>query len=373
MKGYFVLFNSHSWDDHSGVGLKIRNQIETFNKAGLNCSEIVLPYSDSKLLPVTYRLPYANTMPIWKKHQEFYDADYLYIRRPLIMNVHMRKVLSDAKKRNSKLKIIVEIPTYPYDDEYNTFKAKELLIIKDKYNRNRMRGIVDRFVILTDEKEIFGIPTLKIVNGINVDAVKERTPVSHEQNTIHMCAVAVFKEWHGYERLIEGVKNYYAQGGSRNIVCHFAGEGPELPLYKQLVEKYSLSDHFVFHGYQEGESLDQLYDLCSISLGSFGMYKINIDLSCNLKSREAVARGIPMVTGCRTDIFVPGQYKYFLEYPNDASILDIGKIIEFHDRIYQEGERTVIKAIRQYAYDHIGMDSAMRKVIDYIKGTPAKV
>ena len=98
------------------------------------------------------------------------------------------------------------------------------------------------------------------------------------------------------------------------------------------------------------------------------MYKKGLNLSCDLKSREAVARGIPMVTGCPTDIFIEGKYKYYLEFSNDSSAVDIQKIINFNDEIYRNGEELVIEDIRRYAFENVSMDAAMKNVIDYFKG-----
>ena len=367
MKGYFIMIGYSSKEDKTGIGMKIRNQISAFNKAGMNCGEIVLPVSKSRFLSVQYRLPFFNVYPIWTYRSEFDDADYIYLRRPFVMNRHMRKVFARIKARNPKCKIIVEIPTYPYDAEYGTYKAKEMLIWKDRYNRNRMQGLVDRFADLTGQKEIFGIPTLKIINGIDVDKIRKKTYVPSSDGTIHMCAVAAFKEWHGYERLIEGVKQYYQNGGEKKIKLHFVGDGSELPRYRRLVREYGLDAYFEFHGYLRGSELDRVYDISDISLGTFGMYKINLNYSCNLKSREAVARGIPMVTGCPTDIFTEGKYKYYFEFPNDPSVVDIRKIIDFVDEIYKNGAESVIEEIRQYAYENVTMDAAMKNVIDYCK------
>lgn len=369
MKGYFFLYGKSAEADRSGIGLKVRNQIKTFNQAGLNCKEWVFTISRSRLLPILYRLPFFNAYPVWEYKTEFSDADYIYMRRPFVMNGYMRKVLKKIRDNNPKIKIIVEIPTYPYDDEYATYKLKKMLIIKDKYNRTRMRGIIDYYAILTNEKEIFGVPTIKIFNGIDVDSTLPRVPQKVENNTIHMCAVAMFKEWHGYERLIEGLNQYYTLGGKTNIICHFVGEGSELKFYKKLVSQYSLQQHVIFHGFLEGKELDEIYNMSSISLGSFGMYKKNLDFSCDLKSREAIARGIPMVTGCPTDIFCKEKFQYYLEFPNDSSILNIGKIIDFHRKIYEKKEEVVIREIRNYAKKTIDMSISMQNIISFISNS----
>ena len=134
-----------------------------------------------------------------------------------------------------------------------------------------------------------------------------------------------------------------------------------------MVKDKHLEDHFVWHGYAEGRALDEIYNRCTLSLGSFGMYKINNNLSSNLKSRESVARGIPSITGCQTDIFIKEEFPYFLEFANDPSPVQIPMIIDFHDTIYQNGQEPVIDRIREYAYQTVSMDRTMKKVIDYLK------
>lgn len=367
MKGYYLMVGKSSKEDYTGIGQKIRTQISNFNKEGLDCKEIVLPVSSSKLLSVLYRLPFFNVYPIWTYRNEFNEADYIYMRRPFVMNAYMRKVFETIKRNNPSCKIIVELPTYPYDAEYATYKAHWMLLLKDRFNRKRMRGLIDRFANLSGENEIFGIPTIRMSNGIDIDSIKKKSYVKAEDGAIHVCAVAAFKEWHGYERFIKGISKYYENGGDRKIICHFAGEGSELPLYKELVQRLNLDEHFVFHGYLQGKELDEIYDISEISLGSFGMYKKNLHLSCNLKSREAVARGIPMVTGCPTDIFVDSRFKYYLEFPNDSSTLDIQRIIDFRDEVYKESPENVIESIRQYAYENVTMEAAMKDVVGYIK------
>lgn len=366
MKGFFLSIGKSVETDFSGIGIKVKNQMKAFNNAGLQCEEYVMPLSNSPLFSLLYRLPFLNVYPIWKYNEVFNKIDYIYMRRPFVMNINMRMMLKEVRRHNPRIKIIVELPTYPYDEEYKTYKLHNLLLQKDKYNRTKMHGLIDRFAILTDESEVFGIPTIKIKNGIDIEQIKKRSPLRFDDETINICAVAMFKEWHGYERLINGVYEYYKKNGTRKFIFHFVGEGSELNTYRKLVEELSLSDHFAFYGFMNNKDLDMIYDKCRLALGTFGMYKKNIDLSCDLKSREAVARGIPMVTGCKTDIFIKEKYSYFYEFPNDSSILDIQKIVEFYDSIYQfRDEATVIDEIRDYAKKNIGMDDAMKNVIDY--------
>ncbi len=366
-KGYFITYGLSSTEANSGVALKIRNQIEAFNQAGLHCEEITFPYRTGKWANIAQRLPFTNVDAVWEYRKEFDTADFLYMRHPLMVTGAVRRVLKEVKKRNPKVKIVMELPTYPYDKEYETRKFPVALLMRDRYNRERMQGVVDRIANIEPADSIFGLPVLKISNGINVDTVPKREPVSEDLSTIHLCAVAVFSFWHGYERLIEGLSRYYENGGTRNIVCHFVGNGPELPGYQGLIAEKKLEKHVVFHGYLEGKALDEIYNLCTLTVGSLGCYKKDIFFSSELKSRDAVARGIPSVIGCKTDIFSPDQFAYYLEFPNNDSALDFFEIVRFHDTVYRDGQKKVIDAIRVYAKKTVNTDIAMKEVIDYFR------
>ena len=153
-----------------------------------------------------------------------------------------------------------------------------------------MKEFIDYYAILTEEQEVFGIPTVKIENGIDVANIIPKKYIVSTGSVIHMCAIAMFKEWHGYERLFYGLRSYYKNGGKRNIICHFVGKGSELPVYEKIVQEEHLEEHVKFYGFLSGEELENIYNKSSIALSTFGMYKIGLNLSCALKTREEIGR-----------------------------------------------------------------------------------
>ncbi len=48
--------------------------------------------------------------------------------------------------------------------------------------------------------------------------------------------------WHGYERLLEGLANYYHKGGISNIVIYMVGDGREL--HEKAAEYLDLNNAF---------------------------------------------------------------------------------------------------------------------------------
>ncbi len=367
MKGIFITYVPTE-KDTTGVGKKIRGQIQAFNKNDLYCSEITMYHSTSKLMRLLYKFPFYNGAPIWKWDTCFEQIDYLYMRRPLVVSGYMIKFLKRIKKRNPFVKIIYEIPTYPYDKELYSFKFRHLLIWKDRFNRKKLHDVVDRIVTLTDDKIIFHTPTLKILNGVDLKENSVKKISRNNDETIQICAVAIFKEWHGYERVLYGLAQYYHNGGTRNIICHFVGDGSELAFYKKIVDEKQLNEHVKFYGMLKDQELISIYNQCRLSLESFGSYKKNIKISCGLKSREMLARGLPLIAGNHVDLFMDRDFPYFLEFPNNDSIIDFQKIIDFYDRIYTtESEEVVIQKIRSFAENHVDIEAGMKTVIEYIK------
>lgn len=97
------------------------------------------------------------------------------------------------------------------------------------------------------------IPVFQVPNGFDFDGIKivEDDTVPDD---IHIVIVSSMRHWHGYERMIKGLNEYYNNHGDRNILLHLVGDGRE-GKYQELTEKYSLQDHVIFHGAMHGENL----------------------------------------------------------------------------------------------------------------------
>ena len=108
------------------------------------------------------------------------------------------------KRQNSCAKIIMEIPSYPYDNEYQSHELYFALRKDIKY-RNQWRDYVDYIADLSGEKEIFSIQTLPIINGVDIDSLKTRRPSFNPEEPIHLIFSAFFGPWHGCDLLLKGL------------------------------------------------------------------------------------------------------------------------------------------------------------------------
>lgn len=141
MKGAFLVFGFIDKNNPTGIQRKVLSQIRAFNQSGLNCKMKCIPRGDEKcgliLAGLISLIPGMNYLPIWGNAADYTDYDYLYLRRPPAMSYAMRKFLKKVRKINPDIKIILEIPTYPYDGEMQSFTMKPFLW-KDRYNREKL-------------------------------------------------------------------------------------------------------------------------------------------------------------------------------------------------------------------------------------------
>jgi hypothetical protein len=364
IKGLFYRFSA---DEISGVQKKISAQIDAFNKSGLTCKLVYNGNNKKKFNRVLARLPFYKN-PDWGYIDEFKDFDYLYFRKPLLTSYFIRS-LKELRKRSPNAIFITEIPTYPYDGELKLSIKNYPYLVKERYNRRKLKGLVDRISLVSDKpySTVFGIPTLQISNGIQFDAISPRK--AYVDDIIDLCAVAMFAPWHGYERLLLGMAEYYANEGMRNIIVHFIGSGSEVELYKTITKEKGLKEHVIFHGFKIGDELDELYDKMDMGVGSLGCYKKGIYKSSELKIGEYLAKGLPIITGLPILPIEGKDFRYELQFENNDSIVDIKKIIAFHDSIYDGTQKTceeVIEEIRQFAKANFDMSATMKPVIDYL-------
>ena len=111
-----------------------------------------------------------------------------------------------------------------------------------------------------------------------------------------------------------------------------------------------------------------MYDISAIPLASFGTYKKGVYTRLSaLKTREYLAKGMPILTGCVIDV-LDEHYPFVRNFPPNAEDVDITEVIKFYEKIRSEhsSKSTVARIIRDFAVSHVSMDSAMKPVVDYI-------
>lgn len=385
------LFYLHVVGAEDSIFSKIRNQIRVFKRFeaegrieaftavlpsigtdGENVfhigdeSEVIFKKNDTRLhvlwnLMFSYKKLYKETVKYLKKN----DYTHIYIRRATC-DRNFISFLQILKKNN--IKVLYEIPTYPYDKEFP--KGSRMISIDQKYRKELVKYVDKIITPSPGYKRIFNISAECIPNGIDVESVK---PVKIRridlEAPLNMIAVAGLSEWHAYERLIEGIRIYKENGGKRKVVFHIVG-GDENNVYrkkyKDLVDKYHLQENVLFYGNVYGTELDDIYDYCDIGIGSLGVHRLGITVMTTLKSREYLAKGLPMISEGRVDI-IPDGFKYMHSVPLSEEPVSIQSIVDFYDDIYREEDtnENIVHEIRSFAQKNCDMYTLMKKITTY--------
>ena len=350
-----------------GIEKKVTAQIKAFNDSGISCDFILCKQPETTGSKVLSCLPFFSDRIEWPDPESMSKYSFIYMRRPRFASKELIHFIKATKKRNPDIKIIYEVPTYPYDDEMKTPVLYPALL-KDRANRKQLKKCVDRIAGTTTREDIFCIPVLPMINGIDLSSIKPKKP-SPSLNEINIIVVARFERWHGLDRLISGTINYF-KGDSleRNVVLHVVGTGSVIEALKREVENSHFERSIVFHGYCGKEELNEIYDKCSLAVESLGFHRIGLTTSSTLKSREYLAKGIPFVCANATDVFINNPVDFCLRIPADESPVDIQTLLDFHDQLYaSESQESLIYRIRKFAETHIGINQTMERIVNYIK------
>ncbi len=353
---------------YPGVATKIRAQKSCFENAGFQCDLLSVGINQSPLVKLSSRIPFGDDGRDW---DAVFNGDYsiYYIRKPYYFSKGFIDYLRKIKLNNRYARIILEIPTFPYDKEMHDFRSLPYLAI-DRRNRKLLSKYVDRIADLSGHESIWGVPTLSMINGIDMGCISARA-ASKDFETINLICVAAFSEWHGVDRLIRGMSQYYSDDtikSHRDIHLHLLGEGPQLKNLQLLVSSVKLDKRITFYGQCGRNEMDAVYDRCSFAVASLGMHRIGLSVASTLKTREYLAKGIPFVYSGDIDVFLEEPVDFCLKIPDDDSPLDFNQFIAFYDTLVKrEEEIALISRIREYAERHVSIERGMANVIDYLK------
>ncbi len=351
--------------DMLGVNKKVLGQIKAFERAfgtvyhtQYRGGKLIL-FKDGQRVDekiVLTRVERQNCALEWIKNLK---EDKAYIRR-WRTNLYYEEFLKTLRERN--VKVVVEIPTWPYEGETYDQLAK----FEDLYYREKTHEYVDCITTYGTFDEIMGISCMELANGVDLECFSKRNFRKPDENVI-LLTVSTLSNYQGFERIIEAMFRYYSNGGRRWIEFHIVGEGPEEFYYKQLVRDYKLEDRVKFLGVKRaGQGLEKCYDEVDIGVGAFGLYKRNnCELGSSLKLCEYCAVGLPFIYAYDDNRF-SGQEIYCEKFKNNSAPIDMERVLELYDRTIDKREELANK-MRKYIEKNYTWNEIMKPVIEYYR------
>lgn len=354
MKILYIVY--HGFSDCSGISQKIHYQVKGlrenghdvrlcyygFAENGHRCryvdNQVIKDYGTGLFAGLRQRIDYRCIYDYCIREQ----VEFIYAR--CFQNANPFLIHFFKKLKKAGIHAVTEIPTYPYDAEFVGFPLMTRLNLKiDQLFRRQLSAQMDAIVTFSDAKEIFGQRTINISNGVDFDSIPLHEPltINHE---LHLIGVAEVHYWHGFDRLIAGIGEYYQNGGDREVFFHIVGGvGPtemydsmHAPGFEELMEKYQIKDHNIFHGQLFGDALTDVFNQCQFAVGSLARHRSGITTIKTLKNREYATRGIPFIYSENDSDF--DNLPYVLKAPADESPVDISQIISFIEKFSMKPE-----------------------------------
>lgn len=370
-KGLFLVF--HGFAAHNGISKKIFSQVEALRDCGVDMrlsyldrrpdgswrrmagGEVVEDFGRGIRGKIGKRVRYGSLARYIRDE----GIGFVYIRNDHNANPFLVHWLGRIERMG--VKTVMEIPTYPYDNEYlRSPRKRKLRLALDKMFRRAMARRIGRIVTFAEQDEIFGRPTIRISNGIDFDRIPVKEPEKDPSRSLRLIGVADIHFWHGFDRVIRGLAEYYRRPADTPVVFHIVGGGvpSEMQGLRELTAEAGLEDKVLFHGPKSGEELDRMFDEADMGIASLGRHRCGIDRIKTLKNREYAARGIPFVYSETDPDF--DAMPYVMKAPADESPLDIAQVVDFYRR-QNLSPRQIRATVRELSWQ-----SQMQRVLDAV-------
>ena len=368
----------HGFSDASGISKKIHYQVKglrenghevhlcyyDFDPRGHSCrfidGKVIKDYGTGFIAGLRQRIDYDCIYKYCKDNQ----IEFVYARCFQNANPFLIRFFKRLKKLG--IKSVTEIPTYPYDQEFIGFPFMTRLGLKiDQLFRNQLSSQMNAIVTFSDAETVFGQRTIRISNGVDMDSIPLHLYNAPEDDSVHLIGVAEVHYWHGFDRLIAGLGEYYKNAtNTRQVYFHVVGgvwksemyDSLHAPGFSELMDKYNIRDKVFFHGQLFGEELDQLFNKCCFAIGSLARHRSGITIIKTLKNREYATRGIPFIYSEQDSDF--DNQPYVIKAQPDESPINVQQILDFIDH-HQFKPEEIRKTV-----ENLSWKIQMQKVID---------
>lgn len=270
-------------------------------------------------------------------------------------------------QRLSGKKIVIDVPTPLVSvleeidgSSKNKFK-KIVLRTLIKINYPLALYVAHRVIQYSEESPrfLFGIKrkTFMGANGIDVSSIKLRNKKTIQSDTLTLIGVAALEKWHGYDRVIQGISNYYKNNSSKqkiDINFIIVGSGSIDQYLKTMAHDLEVSQYIHFKGTMSGQALTDIFDQADVAVASLGVHRKGLRIASDLKSREYLSRGFPVLVSAE-DPDIPHTLEFIYNSPADDSATDIENLLIWHKSYISMSNEP--ETLRAFALEHLDYKS----------------
>lgn len=382
MRILYLTYFSFLTSNECGVLKKIKSQIKALE--GLGYTATLMGLGDSSfslkegenITTFECKACYNKRKTIYfilKKLIDIQNYDIVYIRLPGFIDSYFFKTLKFLKRKNKK--ILLEIPTYPLNGELknnlkNYLRSCQLFKFLTRcvayslhfvYIR-MVKKYIDKIITFMPYEKIWGIDVVCIDNGVELEECKLIEKENHEG--INLIIVANLAKWHGVDRLIAGLKDYYDNNVSERVFLTIVGETELIGDLKQYAHEKEVYKYCKFVGRKDGELLRQEYSTADVAVGSLGMHRIGVLNGSTIKVKEYCALGLPFIYAYNERL-IKENFKYALKLKMDESPVDISQVVDFYKGLKMTKRQAL--EMRSFAEEFFSWKKQMAYVVQNLE------
>ena len=262
------------------------------------------------------------------------NIDVVYMRYTHFCSLFLLNFFDNIKRFNKDIKIVLEIPNYPYDLEYsNLGLMSKLKLGIDKYFRNDLEKNVDCILSMSSNANIFGVKNIKISNAIssrkkiylNRDRDRDR-----DGKNVRFVSAANISSWHGYDRIIKSIAQSNKEVKSR-VSIDLIGDGKELNDLIKMSINLGVENIVHFHGAKDSDYIFKMYQKSDIGIDSLARHRSGNLVNDSIKSKEYIAYGLPIIMS-HSDLSLDG-FKFVYKVPSVDTEFDFKSILNWYDNL----------------------------------------
>jgi hypothetical protein len=377
----------------SSVQTKVLNQIKYLNLAGAECrgaffsTEVkeITPFNEYvDLIPVEKcSLKYfrasgqkRNTMlaVLGYANSKFQDIDFFYFRYPEAgsllasftkqfgsktvfehLSIEEKEIQLHAKENPFGLRPSVLFSWLEYTLLPLWRESKYGMIIRNKaklgicnsneiaeWQNKKSKGSYT-CVVGGDAVEIESYPLIK------------RPLIQNELKLVFLKGASTSADFNGLDRIIKSIKGYK---GDTQIKLYILGH--QLKAEEEIIKQLSVEQNIILLPAKSGKELFSFLEKIHLGIGTLGLYRKGLDATTTIKLREYTALGLPFIYAYTDPDLHEYSKEFALEFPNDDSIIDMQKVIDFAQKVHSDPQHP--KKMRQYAEEHLDYKVKMKKL-----------
>lgn len=372
---------------------KIYNQIKTIVEKNISVALICL-YKNNSIgefiffkkfkRQKTYNLSISFLKKIILRLALFYYAyiklvntkyRFIYYRYPRADLFLFLFLIFVRLKYFNKIKILSEIPTYPYNFEIQlvNFSLKNYYIyLSDLIFRYPISLMINNYATVAFKGKINNKKTISIENGVNINEFNKKNLSKKKinfKNKLNLVFVANFNDQnlrHGLDRLIHGLLNYYKSKHKNKILIQLYIVG-NMFAAKKIIQKIDnnslLKNNIIHYNKLSKNKLFKLYSFCHVGIGNLAFHRIQVTHSSSLKEREYLSAFLPFVSASKDYCFNKNVTFRYRVASNDTPI-NFFLLTKFFKFCYNQ--KNLNNKIFQYTKSRLTWDITMQNLLSYI-------